>query len=547
MQTNEQKRQHEEEFVAVVVALAAMIALLFYLLRGCGKQGALAALPPTQDAVRPTSSANTTSDMSVSVGENTNSVGVLPVGDSLAAGVVTVLPTINAQVSPEIIKPTGPTPTKSGVDSVTATMTASALGATETPVSVITETPLVVPSLTVVATLAPADFTLTLPTSEWVAGGQYNLEGMASPNSQMRLSVNGAALGTATVASDGTWSLPVLLPNAPGDYQLSAELLNPDGSVASVAAPVSLQLLPAALAVKPFDLPTPAASDAPVNIRLQGVAAPGAQLQALLDGNAMQTVTVPPDGNWQTELSLAAGEHTVEVRDLTGGSAPFSQTLMVTMPSEPVTATVIAPTETVAAPTEALVGATEAPSAVPTVPATVTSAPAAPTETPTAAGTTDFAIESATSESGQIVLSGRAAPNTGVDIFDNDQLVGRTVAAANGIWRYVYAASPGQHFIAALQTGSTQKITSPAPVVVAFPVATLAAGVTPTPYVDLYPCDSQKGDYGYRSGRYWIVGRCNTLTNIAQQIGVDVRRLIAINPQIANPNIIYLGQAILLP
>jgi hypothetical protein len=125
--------------------------------------------------------------------------------------------------------------------------------------------------------------------------------------------------------------------------------------------------------------------------------------------------------------------------------------------------------------------------------------------------------------------------------------LGELWAAANGIWRYVYAASPGQHFIAALQTGSTQKITSPAPVVVAFPVATLAAGVTPTPYVDLYPCDPQKGDYGYRSGRYWIVGRCNTLTNIAQQIGVDVRRLIAINPQIANPNIIYLGQAILLP
>ncbi len=48
-------------------------------------------------------------------------------------------------------------------------------------------------------------------------------------------------------------------------------------------------------------------------------------------------------------------------------------------------------------------------------------------------------------------------------------------------------------------------------------------------------------------GEVWIVGECDTLHRISQLTGIPFDALVAANPQIADPNIIFPGQVINLP
>lgn len=48
-------------------------------------------------------------------------------------------------------------------------------------------------------------------------------------------------------------------------------------------------------------------------------------------------------------------------------------------------------------------------------------------------------------------------------------------------------------------------------------------------------------------GRFYTVMASNTLFSIAQRFGVTVQQIIAANPQIENPNIIFVGQVICIP
>lgn len=48
-------------------------------------------------------------------------------------------------------------------------------------------------------------------------------------------------------------------------------------------------------------------------------------------------------------------------------------------------------------------------------------------------------------------------------------------------------------------------------------------------------------------GQFYTVKASNTLFSIAQSFGVTVRQIVAANPQIVNPNIIYEGQEICIP
>lgn len=56
------------------------------------------------------------------------------------------------------------------------------------------------------------------------------------------------------------------------------------------------------------------------------------------------------------------------------------------------------------------------------------------------------------------------------------------------------------------------------------------------------PSPPQKCD-----GQFYTVKASNTLFSIAQSFGVTVHEIIAANPQIVNPDIIYVGQEICIP
>ena len=69
------------------------------------------------------------------------------------------------------------------------------------------------------------------------------------------------------------------------------------------------------------------------------------------------------------------------------------------------------------------------------------------------------------------------------------------------------------------------------------------AGETPPAPIsvncDLYP--------GIDRGSTYVVGACDWLAKIANKLGITYANLIAVNPQITDPNIIHLGQVLNLP
>jgi hypothetical protein len=61
-------------------------------------------------------------------------------------------------------------------------------------------------------------------------------------------------------------------------------------------------------------------------------------------------------------------------------------------------------------------------------------------------------------------------------------------------------------------------------------------------------CDfSDPTVYGEDMGTYWLVDRCDTMSYIARQTNIPLAALIAANPQVRNPDLIYPQQQIVLP
>ena len=63
-------------------------------------------------------------------------------------------------------------------------------------------------------------------------------------------------------------------------------------------------------------------------------------------------------------------------------------------------------------------------------------------------------------------------------------------------------------------------------------------------YRELLPVEETAGD---ASGGTYTVKRGDTLWGIAKRFGVNLTALIAANPQIKNPNLIYSGNEVRLP
>ena len=48
----------------------------------------------------------------------------------------------------------------------------------------------------------------------------------------------------------------------------------------------------------------------------------------------------------------------------------------------------------------------------------------------------------------------------------------------------------------------------------------------------------------YNDGDYYVIKRGDTLSGIAAKFGTSISKLMSLNPQIKNPNLIYAGKTI---
>jgi hypothetical protein len=128
-----------------------------------------------------------------------------------------------------------------------------------------------------------------------------------------------------------------------------------------------------------------------------------------------------------------------------------------------------------------------------------------------------------------------ASQGTQIEILDNDQVIGTAVVTENGEWFFTFTPTIGDHQFVARAPGDE----------------TAASGVVTTRVIglvdnlnELINCLSNPG---IDRGENYIIGTCETLSAISNQLGTDLEDMIELNPQIADPDLVYPGQRINVP
>ena len=154
---------------------------------------------------------------------------------------------------------------------------------------------------------------------------------------------------------------------------------------------------------------------------------------------------------------------------------------------------------------------------------------------------------------GDITLSGTGTPGAEVAVLVNGEVVGTAVVGEDGTWSFPTTLSAGEYELTlqAVDGSGTAVTIEPVSLTLADAAATAAEESStdePETAVAPLPADFCKDAApGIDQGDTYVVGVCEWLTKIANRLGIPYADLIGVNPQIANPNLIYPGQVINLP
>lgn len=345
------------------------------------------------------------------------------------------------------------------------------------------------PAPTAVPPVAPR---LTSP----VAGATLNdskvtLKGTGRPNSQVQILVGGKVVGEAQVGADGTWTFAADL-GKPGSYDLGAQVVDASGKVVSASDKLLVTLMAPTLALAAPALTFPSAADKLTagEVTFRGTGTPGSEVELVVDGKAIGRVKVGNDGTWSFKTDIGqSGTHEIKLRALDAAGKVAAESAALSL-------------EFAAA----------------TVKPAITS-PAAGAGLP----------------GGEVTLVGTGAANDEIEVLDNGKVVGTVKVGADGRWRLSYKPGSGEHELSVRVKANPSAVSGTLKVTVAAPTLLPSAGGM---------CVGPKGRI---EGHTYIVGVCDTLTRISQINRVSLEALLAANPQIEDPNLIYLGQVLQLP
>jgi len=117
-----------------------------------------------------------------------------------------------------------------------------------------------------------------------------------------------------------------------------------------------------------------------------------------------------------------------------------------------------------------------------------------------------------------------------------------TAVADDGTWRFDYELSEGQHTLIARVAAVPDAASDP--VRLSAVPGEISCPLVAPPTESQCPPDPPAGE---DRGDAWVVAWCETLGLIAQRAGVTVDEILAVNPELCNPNLIYVGQVLKLP
>ncbi|MBN1487090.1 MAG: LysM peptidoglycan-binding domain-containing protein [Anaerolineae bacterium] len=233
-------------------------------------------------------------------------------------------------------------------------------------------------------------------------------------------------------------------------------------------------------------------------VKLQGQGTPGSKVAIWAGGKRLGEATVGDDGTWAYTAEMEPGDHeiTAKTLDAAGAVAAESEPLAFTMPE---------PEEEIAAPR---------------------------LETPEV------------TDDGMAKLQGQGTPGSKVAIWAGGKRLGEATVGDDGTWAYTAELEPGDHEITVQNTDNPDLVSEAVAITVP---EKEEAPATPSEAEEEVVCGVGEAPKGVDQGDTYIVARCEYMALIAQRTRVKLADLIAANPQVTNPDLIYPGQVLNLP
>lgn len=176
--------------------------------------------------------------------------------------------------------------------------------------------------------------TIDLPSGE-LFPGSVTLLGTGEPGTDVELLLDGQSFVQTTVDGSGFWSATGVI-DQPGLYEVTANVLDQNGAIASSAEPVIISISELEAKVEPPTFDVPVAELTSGELTLTGTGEPGSEVQIVIDGEILGTTTVDENGFWSWSGTIdEAGDYDVVINALDGNGNVMAV-------SEPAPLTVIA-------------------------------------------------------------------------------------------------------------------------------------------------------------------------------------------------------------
>ena len=304
------------------------------------------------------------------------------------------------------------------------------------------------------------------------------------------------------VGDDGAWSFDATFD--PGEYDVSVRAVDAGGALLAESKTATVVVEAPKVAAPTLVLSEVNADGA---VTLRGTGTPGSTVELWANGKRIEQVTVGDDGTWSFGATFDPGEYDVSVRAVDAGGTLLAE-------SEPVTLVVEAPKV------------------------------AAPAFTSPAGGETITG--------GTVELVGTRQPGAKIEILDQGEVVGTVTVQDDGTWAYTYAVEPGTHELAVRNVGDDASTSAVMRIDVVAETTEPAGEVAlseedgdfATVEVD---CSLGDAPEGIDRGDTYIVAPCEYMGLIAARAGVTLKDLIAANPDVEDPTLIFPGQVLNLP
>ena len=349
--------------------------------------------------------------------------------------------------------------------------------------------------------------TINLPGNS-VEAGQVLLSGTGQPGSQIEIVVNGQVVDTTAVGNDGGWTYSADFPE-PGDYQLTVSALDENGAVLAGSEPILMQVNSGAITtnIVPPVLNLPTGDLQAGEGELSGTGQPGSQIEIVVNGQVVDTITVGEDGRWVYSTGFAeAGDYQLALRVLGQDGSVLAETEPVEVkirPRRPVAPTINQP--------------------------------------------------DGTPETGVVVLTGSGEPAGKIELLVDNEVIGTTTTGSNGVWRLrPVLTEPGDYeLIARSVSDDGEELVTSEPLRLAI-IAPQPTPVPTSPPADATPEPGSDQEYVVQ-GDDWLSKIADKFYGNPQAYPVifDGTNEKAAEDDsfeaIEDPNLIYVGQKLWIP